>query len=153
MAGPITGISRNGIPIAYTLETIKGIEYAFFPAVVGSYQVVYNVDLTAPVITNVAAVVQANGTATISWTTDSLATSRVDYGTSAVSLTQNVSSAVFTTSHSLQLTRPAAGTHLSLPGDLAGPGRQRGGRPEQRPEPAHVHDSAADHVDRERVAA
>ena len=46
----------------------------------------------------------ADGTATVTWTTDEPATSRVDYGTSAGSLTSFVSDGTLTTSHSVELT-------------------------------------------------
>ena len=78
--GALTGITRDGAPIAYTAETIKGIEYAFFPAETGSYAGTLPIDRTRPVITAVAAP-HADGTATITWTTSEPARSRVDYGT------------------------------------------------------------------------
>jgi hypothetical protein len=40
-AGPLTGISRGGVPISYTLATLKGIQYAAFTATSGSYQATY----------------------------------------------------------------------------------------------------------------
>jgi hypothetical protein len=40
-AGGLSGITVNGAPISYWLETIKGIQYAFFNAQNGSYQVFY----------------------------------------------------------------------------------------------------------------
>ena len=62
-------------------------------------------DVTPPVITNVVATPAGDGlSATVTWTTDELANSRVDYGTSPGSLTLNVSSASLVLSHSLTLT-------------------------------------------------
>ena len=40
-AGPLTGISRGGVPISYTLQTLKGIEYAVFTATAGAYEATY----------------------------------------------------------------------------------------------------------------
>jgi len=40
-AGLLTSISLNGTPIAFTTQTIKGVQYAFFRASVGSYQATY----------------------------------------------------------------------------------------------------------------
>ena len=37
----ISDIKYNGSSISYILETIKGIQYAAFPAVLGTYQVVF----------------------------------------------------------------------------------------------------------------
>ncbi len=61
-------------------------------------------DTTAPVISSVSAVPGVNGSATITWSTDELSTSRVDYGTASDALTLNVSAAGLVTSHSLALT-------------------------------------------------
>ena len=82
-----TGRSRRSPAAATRSRTrrrpIKGIEYAVFDATAGAYAATYDVDATGPVISAVAAVPGAAGTATITWTTDEPATSRVDYGTSA----------------------------------------------------------------------
>jgi peptidoglycan hydrolase-like protein with peptidoglycan-binding domain/phosphodiesterase/alkaline phosphatase D-like protein len=61
------------------------------------------VDTTPPVIT----AIDVSGTASdaeVSWTTNELATSRIDYGTNDSSLTQVVDSATLTASHTLSLT-------------------------------------------------
>jgi hypothetical protein len=46
-AGPVTSISYNGAPISFTTEVIKGVEYAFFPALPGAYQAAYSQDTEA----------------------------------------------------------------------------------------------------------
>ncbi|HET7897932.1 MAG TPA: fibronectin type III domain-containing protein, partial [Flavisolibacter sp.] len=62
-------------------------------------------DVTAPVITNVTATSAANGlSATITWTTNENADSKVEYGTDATLLNQTVSDAAMLTAHSMQLT-------------------------------------------------
>jgi hypothetical protein len=62
-------------------------------------------DATAPLITAVTATPAADGaSATVTWTTDEPATSRVDYGTSPEALTANVSAPALAVSHSLDLT-------------------------------------------------
>jgi hypothetical protein len=63
-----------------------------------------------PVITGVTAIPRLGGTATITWTTDTLSSSRVDYGTSSASLTLNVSDPAMVTSHSLTLPGLTQGT-------------------------------------------
>jgi phosphodiesterase/alkaline phosphatase D-like protein len=63
-----------------------------------------------PVITLVTAIPAIGGAATITWTTDKLSTSRVDYGTSSGSLTLNVSDPTLVTSHSLNLSGLTQGT-------------------------------------------
>jgi hypothetical protein len=37
----IASISHNGSSVSFTLKTIKGIQYAAFPAALGNYQVVF----------------------------------------------------------------------------------------------------------------
>ena len=39
--GTLTALTRGGSPVAYTTATIKGIEYALFPAVDGGYSATY----------------------------------------------------------------------------------------------------------------
>ena len=63
-------------------RTIKGVEYAFFNAAAGAYVASYAADTTAPAITGVDAAAADDGTATIGWTTNEPATSRVEYGLS-----------------------------------------------------------------------
>ena len=106
----LTGIQRNGAAIAHTVETIKGVEYAIFPAEAGSYAAAYGVDATPPVISGVLSSPTAGGTAAISWTTSEAADSRVDYGTSAGALTLVQSDPALVTAHSLTLTGLAPNT-------------------------------------------
>ncbi len=101
--GTLTGITLNGSPVAYSSEAIKCVEYAAFLANVGTYQAIYAIDNTPPVITNVTAVTRDNGTATITWTTDEASSSRVDYGTDPGSLISNNTSASLVTSHSITI--------------------------------------------------
>ena len=49
--GLLSTITRDGTPIQYTTQTIKGIEYAFFAAGAGSYQASYAPDTTPPSLT------------------------------------------------------------------------------------------------------
>jgi hypothetical protein len=55
------------------------------------------------VISNINVSATLNGTATITWTTDELSDSRVDYGTSPALLDLNSSIPTLTTSHSVTL--------------------------------------------------
>ncbi len=101
--GPLQTIYREGTPVATTTETIKGVEYAFFDAAPGSYGANY-LDEAAPVISSVQAAVGNDGTATITWSTNEPADSRVEYGTDPEALTSSKSDSAFVTSHSVQLT-------------------------------------------------
>ncbi len=106
----LTGITRDGAAIASTRETIKGVDYAFFTATTGAYTASYAPDTTAPAISAVTAVPAADGTATVTWSTDEPSDSRVDYGTSPTALTQNASDAAMVTAHSVRLTGLTPGT-------------------------------------------
>ncbi|HET9667043.1 MAG TPA: Ig-like domain-containing protein, partial [Desertimonas sp.] len=101
--GELTGVTRNGTPISTTTETIKGVEYAFFNATTGDYEATYAVDETGPVISNVSAIADGDGTATITWNTDEPSDSRVDYGTNSDELSQSRSSTALVTAHSVEL--------------------------------------------------
>jgi hypothetical protein len=41
-AGTLTAITRSGSPVTYTVQTIKGIQYAMFDAATGTYQASYS---------------------------------------------------------------------------------------------------------------
>lgn len=110
VAGPLVGLTRDALPLAYTLETIKGIAYAVFPATAGDYEATYAPDTTPPVLSAVAASPGGGGTALITWTSDEPADSRVDYGVSPGTLDQNVVSPALVTAHSVLLTGLAAET-------------------------------------------
>lgn len=79
-SGPLSRITRNGQPIARKTRTIKGIQYEVFAAAAGTYTATYATDNLAPDISAVSAVADAEGHATVKWTTDEPATSQVDYG-------------------------------------------------------------------------
>jgi hypothetical protein len=42
--GQLASITANGSPVVYTTEIIKGIEYAFFPAIDGGYVATYDAE-------------------------------------------------------------------------------------------------------------
>jgi len=102
-SGELLTLTLNSAPVTITTEMIKGIEYAFFVASEGDYVATYGIDDIAPVITDVQAVPNANGTAVITWTTDEPSTSRVDYGSVSGTLDLNSGNATLVTSHSVTL--------------------------------------------------
>ena len=57
----VTGIRYNGNPISYTLRGVKGIQYAFFSALAGPYQVSFAPDTTPPALSAVSPVGGASG--------------------------------------------------------------------------------------------
>jgi Purple acid Phosphatase, N-terminal domain/FlgD Ig-like domain/Glycosyl hydrolases family 16 len=114
MVGQLTGITENTVPIAYTTETIKGIEYAIFPANTATYAASYDIDTTPPVISALSATPNNDGTATITWTTNEASDSQVDYGTDAGTLSLQASNASLVTSHSVTLSGLSASTTYYL---------------------------------------
>ena len=102
-AGAVDEITRDGLPVAYRLEEIKGLPYAIFDAEAGAYAATYVADLTSPVISDVQHAVGVAGTATITWNTDEPADSRVDYGTDPGLLDLSVDSTARVLAHTLVL--------------------------------------------------
>ncbi len=49
--GTLTGITQNGSPLSYTVDTLKGVSYAIFPASSGTFAATYAVDTTPPTVT------------------------------------------------------------------------------------------------------
>ena len=41
-SGTLTAITRAGSPVAYSVQTIKGVQYAVFAAATASYQATYS---------------------------------------------------------------------------------------------------------------
>ena len=107
--GNVTGITRNGSPVTYTTQTIKGVGYAVFTATAGNYQVQYDVDTIPPAISALSATA-GETSATVTWATNEPATSIVDYGLTPTSLTSSASVAGLSTNHSVQLAGLTAGT-------------------------------------------
>jgi hypothetical protein len=101
-SGALISISRGANPVSFTLETLRGIQYAVFAAETGSYEAEYGGDTTPPLISGLAALPQQGG-ASISWATDEPANSRVVYGVDPQALTSQVTSGALVTSHALVL--------------------------------------------------
>ena len=106
---PIVDITRNGVPVTFSVEQIKGIQYAIFPGQAGAYRVNYGSDATPPVIAGVGAVVNGSS-ATVSWTTNEVSDSLVLYGTSPDALTLSAGDPASVTSHAVVLSNLASGT-------------------------------------------
>jgi hypothetical protein len=102
-SGVLASITRNGTPVSYTVEVIKGVAYAFFPGDFGNYSALYQVDTTPPVISGVAAST-THQTASVTWSTNEIANSRVDFGTAPTVLASNVTVATYSTSHVVPIT-------------------------------------------------
>ena len=106
---PISGITFSGTAVTYTVQTIKGVAYAVFAAQAGPYQVSYGPDVTPPTIAAVAASASTTS-ATLTWTTNELSDSRVDYGMSASVLNSSMSNSALVSSHTLTVPGLTPGT-------------------------------------------
>lgn len=86
-SGQLTSLTLNGNPVNYYTQTVKGLEYAIFPAAAGSYAAQYATPPPgAPAIAAVTASTTVAGTATVSWDTSRAATTEVDWGTDSSTL-------------------------------------------------------------------
>ena len=63
-AGVLTGLTRAGSAVTYAWSGIKGVEYAFFPAVSGTYVATYGADTTAPTVASTTPAAGATGVST-----------------------------------------------------------------------------------------
>jgi len=91
-AGPdgttLSGLTRGGSTVAYNLQTIKGLEYAMFPAASASYAATYSAagGGAAPSIAQARVSTGADGIAELQWRTNEPATSEVVFGATPESL-------------------------------------------------------------------
>ncbi|MFP5365198.1 MAG: DUF4082 domain-containing protein [Thermoleophilia bacterium] len=102
-SGPLVRLTRDGEPVSHHPRTVKGVRYEVFKATAGSYSATYASDTVAPEITAVSATADAEGRATVKWTTDEQATSLVEYGRTS-SLGYEVQTTAPVTDHSIELT-------------------------------------------------
>ncbi|MGZ4156399.1 MAG: N,N-dimethylformamidase beta subunit family domain-containing protein, partial [Bacteroidia bacterium] len=100
--GHLTAIYVNSSLATYTVQTIKGIEYAFISAPAGNYAAIYG-DTTLLHITALAATPVSTTSANITWNTDHAADSHVKYGLSPTVLNQSASAAALVNSHTILL--------------------------------------------------
>ncbi len=107
----VTTITRNGNNVPFTVQTIKGMQYAFFEVATGvhNYVATYNPDHFAPLISNISAVPNSDGTALITWNTNEQSDSKVDYGLNAGSLNLIAGDNTAVTDHKVTLHGLTAG--------------------------------------------
>jgi hypothetical protein len=70
--GVLASLTRGGVPVAYTVQTLKGQSYAVFSAASGDYVVTYAADTTPPEISAVT----ASPSSTRAWCAPSPSTAR-----------------------------------------------------------------------------
>jgi hypothetical protein len=101
--GSLTGLTRNGSPVSSTTQTIKGLQYAVFPAAAGNYTATYGSGGGAAAVSQGDEQALSNGTAVVSWRTNEGADSRVLFGSQPDALTQQVADPQPVASHDLVL--------------------------------------------------
>ncbi|HQU91542.1 MAG TPA: Ig-like domain-containing protein, partial [Pyrinomonadaceae bacterium] len=52
-AGNLVAMTKDGSPISYITETVKGVQYAFFASETGGYTATYSADVIAPTVVSV----------------------------------------------------------------------------------------------------
>jgi len=99
----LTGLTA-GVTYYYTVTSVDGLNNTVTSPAPPNAPATFTTPLPQPpVISAVTAVPGQNGAATITWTTNTASTSRVDYGTSSGSLTLNASTASLVTAHTITL--------------------------------------------------
>ncbi len=109
-AGSLVGILTGGVPIDYTIETIKGVGYArFFVSSGSTYQARYGVDNVGPAISALT-VTPSSTSASWTWHTNEPATTKITYGISPTALVFTATVAGLDTSHAITVTGLASET-------------------------------------------
>ncbi|MEU8241821.1 DUF4082 domain-containing protein [Actinoplanes missouriensis] len=81
----LTTLTRAGSPVTFTRTTIKGVEYAMFPAAPGAYQANYGPSAAPAVVSTIEEVGSTTANVTLSGTLSNQTT--IEYGRSADALT------------------------------------------------------------------
>ncbi|NUT49822.1 MAG: DUF4082 domain-containing protein, partial [Saccharothrix sp.] len=82
----LSTLTRAGVPVTFSKKTIKGIEYAVFNGVAGAYTATYAAPLAAPQVQTLAAAPEPDGTAKVTWTTDTASSTERALGEKADAL-------------------------------------------------------------------
>jgi Domain of unknown function (DUF4082)/Bacterial Ig-like domain len=78
--GQLSSVTRGGNPVSYSTETIKGLAYAIFPAVAGTYSARYTAPPAGgPAISALRSSTGEPRTAAISWKTNRPATTEIAF--------------------------------------------------------------------------
>jgi len=112
----LTSLARGATAVPFSFEIMRGVEYAVFAAETGSHTATYVADTLPPVIGGVVAEPAVGGTATVRWTTDEPATSRVVYGLDPENLSLEANASDLTLEHALVLSGlpPGAVVHFRV---------------------------------------
>jgi hypothetical protein len=105
----LAALARNGAPVAFSTETIKGVSYAFFDGAPGTYRAIYDSVGATPLINSLASAPTAEGYTAVTWSTSQECDTRLDFGTGPGALDQHVTLAGFALDHHVTLTRLVPG--------------------------------------------
>ncbi|QNN52180.1 fibronectin type III domain-containing protein [Nocardioides mesophilus] len=104
-AGPggsvLGSISRAGTPVTFTRSTIKGQEYALFPAGSGTFTASYTSGAQAPALTTARTSDVTADSASLAWQSSQPSTGTLLLGTSPTDLSATQTQGGLTSSHSL----------------------------------------------------
>jgi chitodextrinase len=116
----LTAVTRGSTAVPFTTMTVKGQEYAVFPAAGGAHQASYGTG-GANLVSAAQVTPSATGDATATWTTEQPGTSVVRLGTSPARLSARVSIGGRTTEHLAELDGLAPATRYYYRLESRGP--------------------------------
>ena len=99
----LSTITRSGTGVAFTRTTVKGQEYAMFPATSGSYQATYTAPAGGLTLRAAGTTAVSQDAATLTWASSEASTSTVELGTKAGALRPQASVADRTTAHRVEV--------------------------------------------------
>jgi hypothetical protein len=112
-AGPdgtvLSGITRGGSGVPYQVQTIKGIEYAMFPAAAGAHTASYAAPGGGPQVQSSSFVTERFDTTSVSWTTDQPSSGTVLVGSSPTKLSTAITSGGAAGEHAVEVPGVDAG--------------------------------------------
>nr|WP_253942430.1 DUF4082 domain-containing protein [Nocardioides sp. zg-1230] len=99
----LSAVTRSGTAVPFTTMTVKGQQYAVFPAVGGAHQATYTPAGGTNLVTATRATTDDTGTTSLTWTTTDPGTTVVRLGTSPTDLDEAVVVNGSTTEHLAEL--------------------------------------------------
>jgi hypothetical protein len=105
----LTGITQGGNAVSFTTTTVKGQQYAMFPATAGGYQATYSAGGGTQTLSAARTLSVTQDAATVQWQSDQPGTATVELGTSPTALTTEQTVAERTEQHQVSLDGLAPG--------------------------------------------
>jgi hypothetical protein len=111
-AGLLNSLTLDGTAVSYRVESIKGLEYAFFTAAAGTYSATYAPVAAAPAMAALAVAATDANVPTVSFTTDRATTTDLQWGDTATALTRTTRDGGAKRKHSLEISGAKPGTTI-----------------------------------------